>query len=291
MILRFSRVPRMARHASAGALFATGAATALALATGTPAAQAHDRDDHGHHDNGHGKDKDRGHDNHEPDRYSIALWGDMPYNALGKTQYPALLEDVNNSDIAFSIFDGDLKAGGDGPCTRREPVHARARLLQFAAPAAGLGRGRQRLDRLLGPLRRQHDRAGRRRSDRAATARARAVRLDALQPGPAQAAPDAPVEPRRQVRPVLGERPLEDGAGGVHRHERPGLERQLPLSRCRRRDPHGRTRSPSSVRSRSRAARRTLVGWPRASRTRSASGRWGSWSSSRPTSTGTTSSA
>lgn len=52
-----------------------------------------------------------------PRKYTIALWGDMPYNALGKQQYPNLLLDVNDNDVAFSIFDGDLKAGGDGPCT------------------------------------------------------------------------------------------------------------------------------------------------------------------------------
>jgi hypothetical protein len=64
------------------------------------------------HDDGH----DHGHDR-EPSRYTIALWGDMPYNALGKQQYPNLLLDVNDAKVAFSIFDGDLKAGGDGPCT------------------------------------------------------------------------------------------------------------------------------------------------------------------------------
>ncbi|HVT10363.1 MAG TPA: hypothetical protein VHO67_23040 [Polyangia bacterium] len=69
-------------------------------------------------DHGRDRDGDRDHDrDHEPDRYSIALWGDMPYNALGKQQYPALLASVNASDIEFSVFDGDLKAGGDGPCT------------------------------------------------------------------------------------------------------------------------------------------------------------------------------
>jgi hypothetical protein len=56
-------------------------------------------------------------DNWGPQRYSVALWGDMPYNALGKQQYPALLADVNAANVAFSFFDGDLKAGGDGPCT------------------------------------------------------------------------------------------------------------------------------------------------------------------------------
>jgi hypothetical protein len=52
-----------------------------------------------------------------PQTYTIGLFGDMPYNALGKAQYPNLLADINSSDVAFSIFDGDLKAGGDGACT------------------------------------------------------------------------------------------------------------------------------------------------------------------------------
>jgi hypothetical protein len=78
-----------------------GGAAAVGLAGSSP--QAHAHEDH--------------QDDRDPDRYSIALWGDMPYNALGKQQYPNLLADVNASDIAFSVFDGDLKAGGDGPCT------------------------------------------------------------------------------------------------------------------------------------------------------------------------------
>jgi hypothetical protein len=52
-----------------------------------------------------------------PDTYRIGLFGDMPYNALGRSQYPNLLTDINASNVAFSIFDGDLKAGGDGPCS------------------------------------------------------------------------------------------------------------------------------------------------------------------------------
>ncbi len=52
-----------------------------------------------------------------PETYTIGLFGDMPYNALGNAQYPALLADVNNANVAFSVFDGDLKAGGDGACT------------------------------------------------------------------------------------------------------------------------------------------------------------------------------
>jgi hypothetical protein len=52
-----------------------------------------------------------------PETYTVGLFGDMPYNALGKSQYPALLADVNKANVAFSVFDGDLKAGGDGACT------------------------------------------------------------------------------------------------------------------------------------------------------------------------------
>jgi hypothetical protein len=48
-------------------------------------------------------------------KYTIGLFGDMPYNALGRAQYPNLLADINGSDVAFSIYDGDLKAGADGP--------------------------------------------------------------------------------------------------------------------------------------------------------------------------------
>jgi hypothetical protein len=52
-----------------------------------------------------------------PETYTIGLFGDMPYNALGRSQYPALLADINAHHVAFSVFDGDLKAGGDGPCS------------------------------------------------------------------------------------------------------------------------------------------------------------------------------
>jgi hypothetical protein len=52
-----------------------------------------------------------------PATFSVGLFGDMPYNAQGKADYPYLLQDLNESKVAFSIFDGDLKAGGDGPCS------------------------------------------------------------------------------------------------------------------------------------------------------------------------------
>src|SRR5262245_15765102 len=44
--------------------------------------------------------------------YAIGLWGDLPYSdAQAQTGVPNLIADMNNSDIAFSVHDGDLKAG------------------------------------------------------------------------------------------------------------------------------------------------------------------------------------
>jgi hypothetical protein len=54
-----------------------------------------------------------------PETYTIGLFGDMPYNTLGRSQYPNLLADINAANVSFSIFDGDLKAGGDGPCSNQ----------------------------------------------------------------------------------------------------------------------------------------------------------------------------
>ncbi len=45
-------------------------------------------------------------------RFTFGLWGDMPYqrNSDGP-RIPALLASLNASDIAFSIYDGDIKDG------------------------------------------------------------------------------------------------------------------------------------------------------------------------------------
>ena len=46
------------------------------------------------------------------DTYSVGLWGDMPYaKADDAPHIPALIDDMNASDIAFSIYDGDIKDG------------------------------------------------------------------------------------------------------------------------------------------------------------------------------------
>ena len=57
---------------------------------------------------GDGKRNDKGFE------YAIGLWGDMPYSAeQATTGVPNLIADMNNQDLAFTINDGDLKAGGN----------------------------------------------------------------------------------------------------------------------------------------------------------------------------------
>jgi hypothetical protein len=49
--------------------------------------------------------------------YSVALWGDMPYaKADDAPAIPALIADINASDIQFSLYDGDIK-DGSSECT------------------------------------------------------------------------------------------------------------------------------------------------------------------------------
>ena len=50
-------------------------------------------------------------------KYSFGLWGDMPYKKAGDdAKLPAVLQSINASDIAFSLFDGDIK-DGSSKCT------------------------------------------------------------------------------------------------------------------------------------------------------------------------------
>lgn len=49
--------------------------------------------------------------------FTMGLWGDMPYLRNGDApKIPALIADINASDIAFSMYDGDIKDGGS-KCT------------------------------------------------------------------------------------------------------------------------------------------------------------------------------
>ena len=49
--------------------------------------------------------------------FSFGLWGDMPYKKAGDdAKLPAVLQSINRSDIAFSMYDGDIK-DGSSKCT------------------------------------------------------------------------------------------------------------------------------------------------------------------------------
>ena len=54
---------------------------------------------------------------HAETTFSFGLWGDVPYaRSKDEPKMPALQEDMNASDIAFSLYDGDIK-DGSSKCT------------------------------------------------------------------------------------------------------------------------------------------------------------------------------
>jgi hypothetical protein len=78
-------------------LWAAGLLIAGAIAANSWADRDDDRDDDG-------------------GRYAIGLWGDLPYSDLqATTGVPNLIADMNSQRLAFSIHDGDLKAGNGTP--------------------------------------------------------------------------------------------------------------------------------------------------------------------------------
>ena len=50
-------------------------------------------------------------------RHSIALIGDMPYDAKGVTQTPAVINAINASGVSLVSFDGDTMSGKGDKCT------------------------------------------------------------------------------------------------------------------------------------------------------------------------------
>ena len=47
--------------------------------------------------------------------YSIGLWGDLPYSQSQADAIPAVIEDMNSQDLAFTVHDGDLRQGSGVP--------------------------------------------------------------------------------------------------------------------------------------------------------------------------------
>ena len=66
--------------------------------------------------------------------FSFGLWGDMPYKKAGdEVKMPALLRSINGSDIAFSIYDGDIKDGSSA-CSDEVYTQALAMFGQIRQP-------------------------------------------------------------------------------------------------------------------------------------------------------------
>ena len=45
--------------------------------------------------------------------YQVGLFGDQPYGPNARAAYPGVLADINAHDLAFSVFDGDIKNGSE----------------------------------------------------------------------------------------------------------------------------------------------------------------------------------
>ncbi len=66
--------------------------------------------------------------------FSFGLWGDMPYKKAGdEAKMPALLRSIGGSDIAFSIYNGDIKDGSSA-CSDEVYTQALAMFGQLRQP-------------------------------------------------------------------------------------------------------------------------------------------------------------
>lgn len=82
-----------------------------------------------------------GHENETSDdernsSYAIGLWGDLPYSVVQATVgIPNLIADMNSQRLAFTAFDGDLKAGSGTPCNDALYTQSLAYFNALEAPA------------------------------------------------------------------------------------------------------------------------------------------------------------
>jgi hypothetical protein len=67
--------------------------------------------------------------------YSVGLWGDLPYSAAQEAALPALIDDMNNQQLAFTVHDGDLKQGSGSPCDDALYLRALGWFSSFQTPA------------------------------------------------------------------------------------------------------------------------------------------------------------
>ncbi|BBD58935.1 hypothetical protein NIES2109_17140 [Nostoc sp. HK-01] len=68
--------------------------------------------------------------------YEIGLWGDLPYSAAQEVGVTRLIEDMNSQKLAFTVHDGDLKAGSNSLCDNALYIKALGYFNSLEAPAA-----------------------------------------------------------------------------------------------------------------------------------------------------------
>src|SRR5215510_15732217 len=67
-------------------------------------------------------------------KYAIGLWGDLPYSDVqALTGVPNLIADMNDQELAFSVHDGDLKAGSGTPGSTSPTTCGDAKYVQAMA--------------------------------------------------------------------------------------------------------------------------------------------------------------
>ena len=67
--------------------------------------------------------------------YAIGLWGDLPYSETQRTTgVPNLVADMNRQRLAFTLHDGDIKAGSEA-CTDDKYTQFKSYLNALEAPA------------------------------------------------------------------------------------------------------------------------------------------------------------
>src|SRR5439155_23844571 len=69
----------------------------------------------------------------EGTKFTVALWGDMPYSAAETSKLPALIADINAARVAFTVFDGDIKSGSS-LCSNAVFATAAERFDTFQSP-------------------------------------------------------------------------------------------------------------------------------------------------------------
>lgn len=77
---------------------------------------------------------DQGRDDGNGSSYAIGLWGDLPYSAVQEVGVTALIGDMNTQRLAFTVHDGDLKAGSS-ECTDAVYTKALGYFNALKAPA------------------------------------------------------------------------------------------------------------------------------------------------------------